>query len=341
MKDPSLRPEISIVIVAFEAGEDVRAQLTHLSPLPESWEVVVVENGVRELTSTPEWTSSPRVRIHQTERNLGYAGGANLGATLSTGEILLFLNPDVRISLQAVRILASALRAAPGVAGPATWVDALKTLEFGGSINHLGMPTGLKGAAPPLYVGGHALAINRFVYEVIGGFDERYFLFVEDVELCWRVLLAGFEVSAVRGASAWHRGGGSAVGGYAGRDRLYVTSVMRVALRERNTIAMFISCAPAWWLPIILPCCILRSLCIAGAAVVLGRPALGTELVRGLLWNCVQVPQSMRRRKSLTTIRAQRQVASRRLVRSALLFRTLVKHGLPKIEQSDCGAIRE
>jgi GT2 family glycosyltransferase len=193
------------------------------------------------------------------------------------------------------------------------------------------MPTAQADGRAPLYVPGCVLATTRFVFEQVNGFDGRYFLFVEDVEFCWRALLAGFEVAVAADAQADHEGGGSVAGGYLRRGARYRTTESRVALRERNTMALMISCAPRWWLPVVLPFLAGRCAAEAAGAVMLGRPSLAWSIVRGVGWNVHYLPTSIGRRRSLSRSTRTCRSARSRLTSGPLLARTIRTHGLPSI----------
>jgi len=330
-------PAVSVIIVNFEGGDDLLRCLASLERQSGVAEVVLVDNGSEDGSCRRALALHPAVRVVGEGANRGFAGGANLGAAHAHHDVLLFLNPDVRLEDGCVAELARALVAPVAVAGPVLAVESSGAREHGGTINHLGMPMAIAQGAMPLYVSGCALATLRDTFVRLGGFDQRYFLFVEDVEYCWRALNAGGDVVVAPAAAAWHRGGGSAPGGYLHPGRAYVTSELRIALRERNTVAMMLACAPWWWLPVVIPALVVRGLVLAAVSVGLRRPALARSLVGGLGWNARQLPASWGRRRASPRLRAGERAGRRRVVRRALLLRTLLAHGLPRIARGSGG----
>jgi N-acetylglucosaminyl-diphospho-decaprenol L-rhamnosyltransferase len=158
--------------------------------------------------------------------NLGYGRGVNRGAAVaSKAEFLLVSNPDVVVHQGAVDELVAALTLAPraAVAGP-------RILRPDGSVypSHRVFPSvALAGAHALLapwwpsnpatrryrsrhddgtvdWVSGACFLIRRSVFEEVGGFDERYFMFGEDMALCWDVGVAGYTVIAVDTAVVTH-----------------------------------------------------------------------------------------------------------------------------------------
>jgi GT2 family glycosyltransferase len=324
---------VSAVIVNYNGGDDLLRCVAALRRQPAVTEVIVVDNRSRDGSVERLAALDPVARVIASARNLGYAGAANLGGDTALGSTLLFLNPDVVVADGCIQDLLRVLGTKPGVAGPVVEVQATGQTEYGAVINHLGMPRAL--AAPgrsPLYVSGCALATSREVFAAVGGFDERYFMFMEDIEYCWRALLLGYEVSVASGARAWHRGGAVALGGYPRGSEPYRTTAFRVAYRERNTLALLITCAPTWWWPVVLPAVVLRTLGTAVVAfVLLRRPDLSWSLLQGLGWNVRELPTTLHRRRTIDRHTAPARTAGARVAFGSGMLRTMLRHGLPKL----------
>jgi hypothetical protein len=120
-------------------------------------------------------------------------------------------------------------------------------------------------------------------------------------------------------------------GGYFTVGQRYRTSTLRISLRERNTVALMISCAPSYWLPAVLPGLLVRSLTFAFAGLCLGQPRLTSELLRGIGWNVAQLPATLARRSSFVRCKAGRREACRRFVHRPVLLSMLCRSGLPGI----------
>jgi N-acetylglucosaminyl-diphospho-decaprenol L-rhamnosyltransferase len=320
-----------VVIVNFDGGpgllECIASVIAQSSPVS----IVVVDNGSTDGSDLQVTRRFPEVTVCHAPRNLGFGEAVNVAVSTHGGDTILVLNPDIVLRDGCLPAMLTTLGAREGAVGPVLEVAASGSAEAGMTINHTGMPTLQTGDRAPLYVPGCALVTTRRVFEQVGGFDGRYFLFVEDVEFCWRVLLAGFDVSVARDANADHEGGGSVAGGYLRPGSPYVTSEARVALRERNSIALMISCAPWWWLPVVVPLQMGRSAAVAAGAVAMGRPGLSWSIVRGVGWNLRELPASLRRRQTLAPSPAGSRSARARLTTGPLLVRTVRSYGLPRI----------
>ncbi|HVM06426.1 MAG TPA: glycosyltransferase [Acidimicrobiales bacterium] len=191
-----------------------------LDALPPSVEVVVVDNASTDASA--EVAASQGATVIRNTANLGFARAANQGAARGDGELILFLNPDASIVARDLEELIEHLGAAPARAvvgprlvapdgreqrawwpfpsAPRAWAEALGLLRLGG---------GRLDRHREGFVVGACLLVRRDVFEQLGGFDERFWLYGEEADLCRRVRDAGWEVALVAGAVAEHVGGAS------------------------------------------------------------------------------------------------------------------------------------
>jgi GT2 family glycosyltransferase len=322
---------VSAIIVNFNGGEDLITCIAALK-LQEypMLEIVVVDNGSSDRSLERALSEFDGIVAVRNQANRGFAAGANIGYQASTGELLLFLNPDVTLEGDCLGYLVDGLLISPGVVGPTLFVAADAHEEHGCTVDWLGTPIGLgKSGKRPLYVSGCALATSREYFDRLGGFDERFFMFVEDVDYCWRVLLSGGEVRVADAARARHRGGGSARGGYLRSGRIETTA-FRVQLRERNTLATLLKCAPAAWFIWLIPAYVAKSFCVATAALVLGRPGLAKGIISGLLWNVRELATTFRRRGATPRTRGSERSALGRISPRLVSFDLIRRFGRPR-----------
>lgn len=323
---------LSVVIVNYEGGELLLSCLRSLSEQGLPLQLIVVDNGSADGSASAAARCFPHLEVVRPGVNLGFAGGANAGAAHAHGDVLLFLNPDVRVEPGcAAALLAEFDDPHTGIAGPALHVAASALVEYGATVDPLGSPIGLTRVRPPLYVPGCALAVRRSLFKRLGGFDERFFMFAEDVDLCWRALLAGWDVRVVPGAVATHVGGASAPGGYPSAGALETTR-FRVALRERNTLATLLKCyglAPACFA---LPFYLLQTLATAALLAATGRAGTARDVLGGLLWNVRTLRTTLRLRRQAQTLRAapERAVLGR-MHRGYLRGSLLLRVGIPRV----------
>ncbi len=330
-------PTVSVVIVNYRVEDRVATAVASVQSDPSVAEIIIVDNGSASSVLKTLQQTYPAVRLVESDQNVGFAAAANRGARLAHGEFLFFLNPDAIAETACIPRLIDAYRARPGIVGPAIYAAANHSLDIGATMNHLGMSVSLDGIQPPLYVSGCALFTSTWLFARLGEFDERYFLFVEDVELCWRALLAGYDVRAIPGARVRHEGGASAGGGYFTAGQRYHTSALRIAAREKNTVAAMISCAPWYWLPAVLPALIARSVAFAIGGLCLGRTRLSLALLGGLAWNMVHLPSSLARRRSLVRGKQGEHEAAQRFVHRPVVLLMLWRSGVPRVSPGSVG----
>jgi GT2 family glycosyltransferase len=232
---------LSIVIVNFNAGAALRDTLQSLdSGLSEfDWEAVVVDNASTDGSDRLVEHADTRVRLLRQDRNLGFARAVNAGLAATTAPLVLVQNPDCSLRPGAVAVLKRALDAhhEAAVVGPRILnPDGTIQESARGDPNLLtglfGRTTVLSRLAPNLaivrrnlaarqaledgaesaavdWISGACMLARRQALSAVGGFDERYFLYWEDADLCRRLRSAGWTARYVPGAVVVHRVGGS------------------------------------------------------------------------------------------------------------------------------------
>jgi len=315
----SRQPRLSAVVVHYNDVEHLLTCVDALRCDPEIDEIVVVDNaspggGVETIAGRYR-----RVQVVQSPTNLGFGGGANLGAASATGELLVFLNPDTVPDPGCMTALAEHLLERGGVAGPVVRTDPGAPPEHGWTVDRMLLPRALDHVGEPLFVQGCCLATTRSCFDAVGGFDARYFLFQEDVEFCWQALRRGFAVDIVSGTGLFHVGGAVAEGGYRRAGRIE-TSSARILLRERNGWAVLLACAPGRSIPILAFLSVVRTVAFAGLFLRHGRPVDALRLGRGLLWNLVHLRGTLARRSRPGVTPASELLAWDRVARQLFLW---------------------
>ena len=214
------QPLVSVIVVNYRGAEDTITCLRALGDLDyENVELICVENsdeGERIRAAVPG------VKLVEAGRNSGFAGGCNLGAKHAKGTILGFLNNDARPAPAWVSAAVAELRAQPRVAAVASkvldwegtgtdFVDGGLTWFGMGYKRHAGSPLANipaeehEVAKDVLFGTGSAMFVRSAVFAELGGFDERFFMFYEDVDLGWRLNLRGWRVRYVPESLTYHR----------------------------------------------------------------------------------------------------------------------------------------
>ena len=229
---------ISIIMVTYMTGPALVEAIHAVLDDRDVHELIIVDNGNTESARTrlsKLVVERNRIRFIQGHGNIGFARGCNYGARLATGHYLLFLNPDAIIGMGAARRLAdnAAGLKAPWIAGgllrnfdgseqrgarrgALTPISAfvsftgLHKLPFFKSIHKIDEPLPVAPTAMET-VSGAFMMTDRASFERLGGFNEDYFLHVEDIDICRRARQAGGEVLFVPNAAVMHYGSTSRI----------------------------------------------------------------------------------------------------------------------------------
>jgi GT2 family glycosyltransferase len=221
--------ELGVVVLAYGGGGEFRPLIDSLlgeGVAPAS--IVVVHNWAEAGEPAPSTVAG--VEVLRTEANLGYAGGMNAGVARQlrrgVGELLV-LTHDARLRPGALAALRGAAAAEPGfgIFGPALLLTGTEVpFSFGGVTNAEGANShrkeppggGADGLYPCDWVDGGTMLVRREVFERVGDFDERFWGYCEEADLCLRARRAGFAVGVVTAAQADQAPGhGKRVGAWA------------------------------------------------------------------------------------------------------------------------------
>lgn len=232
---------LSIIIVNWNSKDYLRACLTSLfchRPSADS-EVIVVDGASFDGCGEMLAREFPSVVFVQSEKNIGFARANNLGARHAKGGNLLFLNPDTEFLENSIDLLLQRLATLPeaGAVGcrllnsdrslQTSCVQSYPTVinqALDAEIFRRRFPRSRLWGVAALYsdattpseveaISGACILIKKKAFETVGGFSENYFMYGEDLDLCFRLKRAGFRVYHVPETSIVHHGGGSSNGG--------------------------------------------------------------------------------------------------------------------------------
>jgi N-acetylglucosaminyl-diphospho-decaprenol L-rhamnosyltransferase len=292
---------ITVVIVTHENSAQITDTLGALMPqLGDDDELIVVDNRSRDGTVAAVRAAAPPAKIVEQDRNLGFAGGARIGAEAGSAPLLLFLNPDARPAPDCLRELRSVAVDRPGWGA---W-QALITMDGGGTINSAGNVTHFLGIAwagrcgqpvseAPLEprevscASGAALVVRRETWDRVGAFDERYFMYCEDVDLSLRLWLSGWAVGIASGARVEH-------------DYEFQRGRLKWFLLERNRWWTVLSDYPAGLLVLLFPALLAAEV---GLLAVAARDGWGREKLRAQAAVLRELPQIWMRRRRVQAVR--------------------------------------
>ena len=217
-------PRVSIVILNWNGRHHLGPCFSTLRRLdyPEDrFEVILVDNGSDDGSQEEVRRKHSWVRLIENDRNHGFSAGCNQGALAAAQgeldpEILVFLNNDIHVDEGFLRELVAPVvrgEAAATTAKMMSWDGKLLNSAAGGMNFHgIGIQRGYLKEPDPMYdvprktlfACGGAMAMDREAYFDVGGFDEEFFAYYEDVDLGWRTWVLGYEVRYAPTAVCYH-----------------------------------------------------------------------------------------------------------------------------------------
>jgi N-acetylglucosaminyl-diphospho-decaprenol L-rhamnosyltransferase len=227
----SSQPQVSVIIVSADSGASLRDGVNNVLACDIPLELLLIDNassdGIPQAIARAH-EKDARLKVIYNHANLGFGPAVNRAAAQARGQFFLILNPDCLIEQPALERLLDVLKKEPkaglvgavvcdahGVPDPASYrrdpimQRALATLfkrDVEG-VNFTGaMPDHLVEAEA---VSGALMLMPRRVFEWLNGFDEKYFLHCEDLDLCRRVRDGGWRVLLAGDVRVWHGKGGS------------------------------------------------------------------------------------------------------------------------------------
>jgi GT2 family glycosyltransferase len=261
-KPNSTEPSVTVLVLHWRGMEKTRRCLTSLRATSyQNSHVLLVANGSPNGDSAQLATEFPEVEVLTLDRNYGFAGGCNRGmekALADQADFIWLLNNDAIAKPESIEHLVKAAIANPeaGALGAIVLEGHSSTAEEAGlgEINFKKAKTYLrktgqdksgsqtsskqeKGLYSCSWLSGSNLLLRSSALSKVGLFDERYYLYFEDVELCKRLTDAGFKCLLVPGSTIEHEGNASTQGGL---------SLWRSYYHSRNRLLFFMQyCSPS------------------------------------------------------------------------------------------------
>ena len=263
-------PSVDIIIPYYRRRDMLERALDSLAETSyPSMGIIVVDNGGTEAGLVFLVKRYRNARLVRLAENRGYAGGCNEGLKSSTADYVVFMNDDtehdplwlehlVRAALEDDRI--GALQ--PKILSLKPYKKGKKVFDYagaaGGMIDRLGYPwclgrtfSGVEqdnsqydSRQDIFWASGVAMFAKRAVAEELGGFDEDFFMHMEEIDLSWRMKLAGYRIQSVPSSVVLHEGGAS----------LQAGSAEKIYFNHRNNVTMLLKnrsvAALLWVLPL-------------------------------------------------------------------------------------------
>lgn len=244
-----------IVILNWNGVAHLRRFLPSvIAAAPADVEVIVADNGSTDDSVEVLRREFPSVTLLRMDRNYGFAGGYNRALQQIEADYYVLLNSDVETPVGWLEPLVETLDRNPDVAVVSPKLissEERRMFEYagasGGYLDVLGYPfcrgrilrtveedRGQYDDERDLFwVSGAAFCCRADVFHALGGFDDDFFAHMEEIDLCWRMQLAGYRVRVVPRSRVYHLGGGT----------LQTDSPSKVFYNHRNNLAMLYKCS--------------------------------------------------------------------------------------------------
>jgi len=233
--------DLSIVIITYNGREitlqTLRSYVEAIAADPDhTYEIIVVDNASRDGVDAAIATHHPEVQLIRNAQNLGFAKAGNIGFAASTGRYLLFSNPDIQVDERTLPTLIDLMDCDPDVGACTPYLELVQTgeLDWGA---HRGFPTpwaaltymtrlaqltrwsrplsrvfgqyhlldrDLNAAHEVDAIKGGFFVARREAFEAAGQWDEDYFMYAEDIDLCYQLKDKGYKVMFYPEAHALH-----------------------------------------------------------------------------------------------------------------------------------------
>lgn len=313
-------PTVDVIIPHFNGVEILDKCLASLEKATyPNLSVIIVDNGTVDESLKLASEKYKRIKILSAGKNLGYAGGCNFGFRRTRGKYAVFLNNDTEQEPDWLERLVEVAEKDDRIAAVQPKLLSMqarqrgeKVFDYagaaGGMLDALGYPYARgrvfnsvevdKGQYDTVteifWASGAAMMVRRSVVEELGAFDDDFFAHMEEIDLCWRMKLAGYRVVSVPDAVVYHYGGATLA---AGNPR-------KIYLNHRNNLMMIVKNASLGRLLWLLPVRIILEL----ASLLYYRFYAGDYVRyawRALWWNVQNFTKTLAKRRHIQAMRRQ------------------------------------
>jgi len=333
-----LKPFISVIITNKNAFKWLDKCLASLeSQTYRNFEVLFVDNLSTDGSTEYVEKSFPWVQVIRNKIDLGFAGANNIGVKRAKGVYVFLMNTDAFLETDTLSKLASVL-----INNPEYHLMQLDEKKYDKSdlpdrylifsMDIFGYPVGTNGKGPIFYADGAALVATRKLFMQLNGFDEDFYMYLEDMDLSWRARIAGEKVYFLKNIYVYHSTGGTSVPTIMKGSSYTTTSSRRFHAQKNNLRSIIKNYSLAnilWALPI--------SLLLASAEGFLylwkGNLAGFIALHKAIWWNIVHLSETLKERAYVQRLRRIHDSVIMKNMRYVISKLGSIKHhGIPNMK---------
>lgn len=307
-------PLVSIIVINYNGKNLLEKFLPSVINLDyPNYEVIVVDNASTDGSVEFLKNSYREFKIIQADENYGTAEGSNLGARCAQGEYIFFISNDMELDKNILNYIVQRTENDPKI-GICTCKMRRITEEgekldivdsVGGDLDIFGFPIS-RGINEPdngqydcfidvFFSFGGAMFIRNKVLEEVEGYDSDYFTLSDDIDLSWRVHLAGYRVAVEPKAFLYHRVSATLGITHSRAQKRY--------LSERNTLRTLLKNYSKGSLILILPLYFLILILEICFFMIVGKPSIAKEEINAVIWNIKHSKGTLRKRRKVQNLR--------------------------------------
>jgi GT2 family glycosyltransferase len=288
---------VSIIIVNWNGKKWLKSCLDSVySQTYKKIEVILVDNGSSDESIDYAEKFYPKVKVIKNNSNLGFSKANNLGIKASRGDFLFLLNNDTILEEDTLgKLLMFKINNNFEIVGPKLLNEKREdiynrrnlTIDF---LGYLGW------GSQTFYIDGCAFLISKNDYNELGGFDDKYFMYSEDIDLCWRAQLYGMKLAICEDATIIHFGGGSSLQTQFKKNIKFVTPLFRRFEVEKNNLMNLIKNYKLMNLLWVIPLFMIQSFFESIFYLVTGNFKAFKSILMAIYWNIINIRDTFKKR---------------------------------------------
>lgn len=303
MQEPTRRitvspdtPLISIITVNWNGKRWLSRFLTSLQlQTYKNIEIILVDNASSDESVVFVKDNYPDIRVVESKTNLGFAGGVKLGIQNAKGKYILISNNDAWLESNCVeRLLKDLLRKQLDVVTPrvVSYDNNPVNGDYIYSIDLLGHPVNMqyRSSVEPFYLSGQCLLFKTDMYLETLGFDDDFFMYMEDADWFWRLQLLGRQFGVSNQAYMHHAGHGST-------NAIERLNYYRFFWRNQYKLTMLIKNYSTLVLVIVLPIYMAKNIFEIMVFLLIGKPRIAWTYIYGWSYNLRNIKRTLEKRR--------------------------------------------
>ncbi len=301
---------VSIIIVNYNGKKWLKGCLDAL--IQQSYkhiEIIFVDNGSQDGSVALVKKEYPSVKLIQSKENLGFAGGNNLGYQCATGDLILLLNNDTVVEKKFISNFVRGFREFPKAGilqakiilmNPSNIIDTCGSyLTNSTFLYHYGNGKSAKLSQynhpfKVFTVKGAAMLIKREVIDKVGLFDDDFWCYYEETDLCHRAWMVGYQ--------SWYWPFATVLHGAGGTSLRFPNDFIQFHNFKNKLLSMLKNFGTRSLLSII-PLFIVLNICLSIIWLLQGRMKHAASLYKAIWWNVIHFPQTLKKRKIIQSMR--------------------------------------